>query len=226
MSKGYKIARKAILRNPSSLHIGPESVIERKADIARNVTIGGNSRVGEWSFIGESTYVGNGVKIGPRTKIFSYGLLLDGAQICPNPVRTHSTDARTLYDRASVGPGVLLHDEVELGYGAIIPTQRTIASLGNFGVKNRVVTIYGSDIGPRISIGCQIGVSFETIVDRISDRSDTEEASASTYEPFKDIFSSIGLVVQTAYDKETGLVEEIKAMREDLIRLPSDPELQ
>jgi UDP-3-O-[3-hydroxymyristoyl] glucosamine N-acyltransferase len=105
------------------------------ADIRTGVSIGEDSVVGEYATVGTHSVVLDGVTIGEGVRIGPRGLILDNAVVCRNPVYRTSSDSRKIEDHVSVGPGVLLHDEVELGYRAIIPTQRTIMSLGNFGKR-------------------------------------------------------------------------------------------
>lgn len=194
--------------------INPGSSVGRGAVIGNDVTLGNNSHVLYGTKVGESSFIGDGVIIGPNVKILQQCLIMDGAQVCPNDVSSGSSNARELRDGVSVGPGVFLHDEVELGVGAIVPTQRTIQSIGNFGSKNRVLTIHGSDHGPRISIGCQVSISLHRARSRINTSyGEAEAGSADTYAPYLSVFESIGRQVQKAYYAEEDLVREIKAKR-------------
>lgn len=114
----------------------------------------------------------------------------------------------------AVGPRVLLPDEVELGNDAMVPTQGTIVAIGHFGSKGRIVTIYGSDEGPRFSIGCQAGKTFREIKHNVTHNTHTTRASANSYRRFLPVFSKIGRVVQKAYDREGGLIEELRSQRD------------
>jgi UDP-3-O-[3-hydroxymyristoyl] glucosamine N-acyltransferase len=208
-----QISPEAIFVNRESLKIGVGSYIGDGAVIDENVTVGEQSSIFAEAQIGYGSRIGNDVLIGHGTRIKDRALILDGARICPNTVKSGSRDAKTLLDGVTIGEGVLLHDEVELGVGAIIPSQRTIAFLGSFGAKNRVVTIYGSDKGPRYSVGCQIGVGLKTLRDRVAKATYSTAESAGTYEPFLGIFHKVGDTVQTAYDKEARQVEDMKNLR-------------
>lgn len=187
--------------------------ISRYVELRDLATIGGGVSIAERTGIGAHSIVEGGVQIGRSVSIANSALILAGAVICPNKVRSVSSNGRELREEVTVGPNVLLHDEVELGSGAIIPTQKTIAMIGSFGKKRRVVTIYGSDEGPRYSIGCMMGRPFDKVKEHVMGSTNTTEASANAYLPFLDIFNEIGGTVQRAYDAETGLVEELKLQR-------------
>jgi acetyltransferase-like isoleucine patch superfamily enzyme len=204
--------------DPTSLCVGERSIIEEAAFVGIDVTLGEDVIIRQGSQVCFESFIGDRVLVGPRVRIGHRALIMDDAQICPGDVTKHSTDARKIGAFATIGPGVLLHDEVELGENAIVPTQRTIVSLGNFGAKNRVVTIYGSDTGPLYSVGCQMGIQYSALVGRVGNATVTTEESASTYSPFLHVFNEIGRVVQQAYDAEANLVAELKATRETLIR--------
>jgi len=183
------------------------------------VTIGANSSIGHrvtfrsGAQVESGAHIESGVVIGPRARIGKDALILNGAQVSPHDVTSMSSNARQLEHAVTIGKGVLLDDEVELGAYAVVPTQRTIAAIGKFGDKNRVVTIYGSSDGPRYSIGCQMGMPFGIISQRVKDSENTNDGSAMTYRPFLDIFSQVGLVVQKAYDNEANYVAELMEMR-------------
>lgn len=172
--------------------------------------------IGRSTQIAGPAFIGEGVRIGPKVRIDEGAMILEGARICPDDVSSRSSDARTLGPNVSVGPCVSLHNEAELGPRAIVPTQRTVACIGNFGTKNRVVTVYGSLDGPRYSIGCQIGVSLHEIEDNVNDSTNTSAQSAATYLPYLPVFRSIGSNVQQAFDREQPLVDEMIARRTEL----------
>jgi carbonic anhydrase/acetyltransferase-like protein (isoleucine patch superfamily) len=178
--------------------------------------ISSEANIGEDTSIGLHTFIGANVLIGPRVMIEGKCLIKEDAIICPNDVVSKSSNARQIDSGTIVGPGVYLHDEVELASEAIIPTQGTIVSIGVFGTKHRVVTIYGNDEYPRYSIGCQKGVDFRTFKDRVKDNLQTTPESASTYRPFVESCRQLGYVVQKAYHRETKLIEELRAEHEEL----------
>jgi carbonic anhydrase/acetyltransferase-like protein (isoleucine patch superfamily) len=189
------------------VHIGSNVFIEE------NVMVGNYSSIGDSTIIKHDSVIDSDVQIGSRVRIGIGCLVLDGASVCVGDVRSGSSDARLIEEYSSIGPGVRLHDEVEIGNMAIIPTQRTIANVGYFGFKNRVVTIYGSLEGPKFSIGCQIGVDFKRIRSQISGSIYTEPESANTYLPYLGVFNSVGRTVQNEFEKEIKLVEEIQSIR-------------
>lgn len=203
------------------VRIGRYTQIHTGAKIREGVLVGDESRVGSYSTITGPSYIGNNVTVGPEVTIDSGAVIFNGAQVCPNKVKSVSSDGRSLAGSVTVGPHVLLHDEVELGFRAIVPTQRTIASLGNLGSKNRVITIYGSDAGPRYSIGCQIGEPFSSIKSNVEKAKHTSPGSAGTYAPYLSVMNEIGTIVQNAYDAESKLVSELLAER-DLLGLGFD----
>lgn len=190
--------------------------VQNGALIEEGVRLGGEVSVGAGSTIGCGGFLDANVVVGPNVTIRHNSLIMAGAKVCPDKVKSKSSNARELGGDVIVGPGVKLHNEVELGYGAIVPTQRTIAHIGSFGDKNRIVTIYGSDDGPLFSVGCQMGIDYDTFKDRVGSHEDTEADSANTYDPYLDIFNKIGHVVQTAYDGETALIEDLKAMHREV----------
>lgn len=157
-----------------------------------------------------------GVVVGPNVYIDGGVLLMQGAVVCPNDVRSVSSNGRQLEGNVTVGPGVLLHDEVELGYGTIVPTQDCIAHIGSFGAKNRVITIHGSDIGPLYSLGCHVAVEYDKLKHEIRRAHHSSNDSAASYKRFVEVFGYIGDTVQRAYLKEEGLVREIKDRRKSL----------
>jgi len=202
--------------------IGEGVRIKGGVGIGRHVVIGSNVTIGEGSMILDDATIGNncffesGVTIGRKVKVGSGALILRGARVCPNPVVSESSDARKLEDDVSIGREVFLHDEVELANDAIVPSQRTIAALGNFGTKNRVVTVYGSHTGPLYSIGCQMGADYLEIRRHILEHVGTNELSAGTYAPFLGVFQEVGAIVQQAFDSQTTAVAELLAMRSEL----------
>ncbi len=208
--------------NPETVKIGEGARVHTGAFLHDNVFLDRNVEIGERTEIGSNcsirrgSVIGHDVLMGPGVIMAPEALIMENAQICINAVVKHSSNARQFLNGVSIGPNVLLHDEVELGFSAIVPSQRTIAHLGHLGSKNRVVTIYGSDDGPRYSIGCQIGIDFSTVKERVANGTATQIGSANTYTPFLGAFAEIGSAVQAAYEKETWLVEEIKATRAEL----------
>lgn len=154
------------------------------------------------------------VMVGPGVHIAPGVLLMEDSVICPNDVQSVSSNGRIIEGNVSVGPDVLLHDEIELGYGAIIPTQDSIAHIGSFGDKNRVITVYGSDLGPRYSLGCHVGVGFGRLKEQIRRAYHTSNDSAASYKPYLGVFDHMGSIVQRAYEVDRNLVTEIEEQRD------------
>ncbi len=212
-------------------NVHPTASIHDTATIMKGASVGPNSSVGAMSVVNsaaelswdvhvlERVTVGAGVVVGHAT------LFMHGAKICPDYVNRHSSDARKVSPMSTIGLGVDLHNEVELGPGAIVPSQRTIMHIGHFGSKNRVVTIYGSELGPRFSIGCQVGVDLDTIRDRVANNSVSSPSSAGTYTPYLPMFDAVGRQVQDAYNQERDTIEYLMEYRQKL-GLPIPAEVQ
>jgi carbonic anhydrase/acetyltransferase-like protein (isoleucine patch superfamily) len=215
-------------------YVHPEAQVDSSAALHPGVQVHRNSRIFSGAvllddvFIDANSVVANyarlerRVHVGPDVHIGEMALILADAVICPNPVQSASSDGRKLESEVSVGRGVHLHDEVELGQFAIVPTQDTIAHIGAFGRKGRVITVYGSDDGPLYSLGCNIGLSFHGIKANILHNyvepgHHTTVASAGSYVPWLPVFNLMGATVQKAYDREAGIVDELKDMRIRLI---------
>lgn len=213
IGEGVQIGKKTKIGDRTV--IGEDTQIGKKAKIGEGVIIGDKVRIAEECDIQANTVIMPNVVIGKEVCIGEGVLIMAKAQICPNSVESESSNARLILDNASIGPEVKLDDEVEIGVDAIIPTQQTIANIGKFGAKNRVVTIYGSEYGPRYSIGCQIGEDFRAIKMRILSSKDTMPESAATYHPYLGVFEEIGSIVQHAYEKEDKLIDEIQSLRFD-----------
>lgn len=215
----HRSIRDAALMNMVPDGINPTAQFGNGVEIARDVSIGPDVRIGKNVKVKSSALIGFGsvicdrATIGPSVIIRSGCLILQDAKVCPGKVRSSSTDGRKIMSDSTIGEGVKLHDEVELDENAIVPNQNTITHLGYFGSKNRVVTIYGSDEGPRYSIGCQIGRTFNQIRANIDDNTHTTRSSADTYVPYLDVFNSIGAQVQNAYDDSRSQIDELMAMR-------------
>jgi len=211
-----------------SVHLGQGVIIRAGTQVSPGVQIGRDVKLGHAVNIAKGCHIGRGTSIesnseleenvfvGPNVTIWGGALLMEGARICPNKVRSVSRNGRELGNDVSVGPGVVLPDEVELGANAIVPSQRTVAHIGALGAKNRVITIYGTDNGPLVSVGCQIGITTDRLRSRVAGHVNSTEDSAMTYAPYLDILDQIGLVVQGAYDRESALIGEIKDQRSEL----------
>ena len=225
-----------MLTQEGSIHptviICPGAVVDPTARVRQDVYIGYGANVGEYACIYDGTTVSDRAEVGAYTtvredslierdviigsdvKLGKEALIMADAKICLDTVTTKSSNARELLGGVSIGPGVILHNEVELGFHAIVPSQRAIAHVGGFGKKNRVVTVYGSDNGPRYSVGCQLGIDWPTFQRRVVGSEATQSSSAETYLPFFGAFTAMGAAVQKAYEKETVLVDEIKDRRQ------------
>jgi UDP-3-O-[3-hydroxymyristoyl] glucosamine N-acyltransferase len=206
-----------------AVRIGEACVIGAGTKIGWEARIGRHVKIADEVVIGRQSYIGDNSKIGKGVPVGNAALILPFAEIAPDFIHSQSSNAREIGHYFTLGEGVVLHGEVEIGNNAIVPTQRTIAFLGAFGSKNRTVTIYGSDQGPLFSIGCQVGKTLPSIKENVVQHANTTSESASTYEPFLPVFDQIGTIVQAAYEKEGAYVAELKAMRQELIGTATIP---
>lgn len=196
--------------------VGANSSVPDFECVGPGVLIMDNVRIGHETIIGKGAVIMSDVVIGPRVRIGTEALLLSGALICPDDVDDRSSNAREIGDFVTIGSGVVLDNAVELGMGAIIPAQDTIITMGKFGDKRRTVTLYGTDSGPRISVGCNVGVRLEEIRKNVQAHSFTTTASANAYAPYLEIFRTIGKTVQTAYLDHNKTVKELKKLRREI----------
>mgnify|MGYP003596554046 CR=1 FL=1 len=197
-----------------STFVHPEAVVHPDAMVGADCMLDNGVKIEAGADLYKKVVVGSGVTIGNDVLVGNEVLIMDGASVCAGPLtERHSSDARKICSGTTIGRDVTLHGEAELGTFAIIPSQSAIAHLGNLGAKKRVVTIYGSELGPRYSIGCQIGVDIDTVEARVDSRASTKAASAETYRPFLPIFRSIGDVVQDAYNQQQDYIDELMELR-------------
>lgn len=198
---------------PAVIHPGR---IAGDAVIGNGSLVLANVKIGYGTIIDSKALILPNVTIGPRVRIGRAALLMTGARVCPDDVADKSSNARELGHGVTIGENVVLDNAVEIGDGAIIPAQNTIATIGKFGDKQRTVTIYGSDDGPRFSIGCNIGVDLGLIKEHVAGATYTSVSSASAYDPYIGVFESIGKVVQEAYRDNHTLIDEIRQFRLDV----------
>lgn len=164
--------------------------------------------------IGNDVVLGRNVKVGVRANLERGVIALRNATI----------GARAgIWEDTVIGPDVNIAGHTQLGQHQIVPTNKTIVTMGAFGTSRRVVTIHGSEHGPLYSIGCQFSVPEETITRRIRSSAETSSRSAQHYRRYLPIFSAVGAEVQREFDRlaKSGYVEQVRAESRNL-RLRAD----
>ncbi len=177
------------------------------------ITIGENIRINRDAVIELGAVIGNqvliesGVYLGTGVRLFDGAILNHHSYVGEQSVIGLSA---TLMPEVIIGSEVSIPHEAQIGEYEVIPSTDTIVCLGRFGTSNRIVTIHGSDNGPRFSIGCQNSVAWETIRDRILHNVETKPESAAHYRTYMPVFKEIGKTVQSKYDRLSRLVDELK----------------
>ena len=167
----------------------------------------------------------NQVELRPQVSGFITGVYFaDGSRVEALSGQRNHTHLRTIKDNVTIGPGIVLPSEVQLGSYAIIPTLDSIAQIGRFGESRRMVTVYGSEDGPLYGVGCQFGIDGQEFRGRILDNRGTSEESAADYGNHFGEIESLGTKVQQAYEREGNLVNELLDQRAqafaDIFRQP------
>lgn len=215
-------------RGQDGVHISPSAKFDPNCslDLIKNIgagtTIGAGVRLGREVSLGRDvkiwgqTILGRGVKI---TNNFSLGIksyIANGASVDQRRSRVQKHEyLRITEGNITIGQGVALPDEVQLGSNAIIPTNDTIGQIGRFGTTKRMLTAYGSDDEPLVSVGCQYGITIADLKGRVSNHTGTSEASAADYARHMPEIEALGLQVQAAYEREGNLIEELVAQRDE-----------
>lgn len=209
-----------------------ESAIDRDVRIDDEVRIGHVRKIGKNSIIGFATAIeddvvlGDHVEVGPNSVIRKGTYLSDDFSIPygraffdhnsgvePSIHLTRHTFLRTVHENISVGAGVILPSEVQLGEGAVIPVQNSIQQIGRFGDSQRMVTAYGSPEGPLYSVGCQYGISINTFRMRAKTNTETSAASAGDYLNNMSYIEEAGQFAQKAYEQNSNAVSDLLAHR-------------
>jgi uncharacterized glyoxalase superfamily protein PhnB len=91
-------------------------------------------------------------------------------------------------------------------------------TLGPLGASKRVMTIHGSDDGPRYSAGCQYSDDWEQMENRIRHATGTTQESAAHYRSYLDagVLQRIGDIVQRYYEAQA---DQVKALRDRAVAL-------
>lgn len=192
------------------LSIPDEAEFEGPLTIDHSANIG-VVRVGPRCMLGNRAHILNGayldehVIVGPGADIEFRARVFRGTKIGAFAIL--STDV-------VIGPDVDIPAGSQIGTGMIIPSPKTIAILGSVGNSHRIMTIHGSDDGPRYSAGCQYSDSEAVFFDRIANSVDTSPESAQHYQEFLDagVIQTLGRIVQAHYDAAvaSGLVAQLR----------------
>ena len=127
--------------------------------IGNNVVIGDNVYIGNDVHIGNTVYIGNSVRIGNDACI-------------GNDVR--------------IEKGINIGNDVNIGKGIKIGplsdiTNGKFIQFNSVGVHGRCVLMYWHDHSARVSVGCQMGISFDKFIHRINYAVGTTVESANMY---------------------------------------------
>lgn len=208
--------------------------IDSETTISNDAILGVIKKIGKGCTIGSQVILKDGVFLGSNVWLDSQTILERGVRITKGfvighrayfaenasverlgPVPVQHTYRRTLHENVTIGPNVTLPSEVQLGVYAVVPTTESVGQIGRFGTKKRMVTAYGSPEGPLYGVGCQYGISANIFRARISNSTGTSNESALDYFKHFEEIEALGMKVQTAYDLETALVEELLAQRHE-----------
>jgi UDP-3-O-[3-hydroxymyristoyl] glucosamine N-acyltransferase len=163
--------------------VHPTAIVENSAEIASDVYIGAYARVGSFSRIGNGTVIGDGVSIGSGVSIgqmcelYPNVCLYDNV-VLGNNVILHSgviigadgfgyvRDSDGYIKFPQIGT-VLIEDDVEIGAnscvdrGALGPTRIGRGTK----IDNLVQIAHNVDIGRRVVIASQTGISGSTVIE-------------------------------------------------------------
>lgn len=185
--------------------------------MGHQVTIGDRVYVEADCTIEDDVVIEKGARVGRNSRLERGVALGEKVVVLRDSTVGQNSDIRT---QVIIGRGVSVPPEAQIGAGMIVPSQETIVTLGRFGTSQRVVTIHGSDEGPRFSIGCQFSVSEAVITDRIMAGTETSEQSARHYREYVPEFSAIGARVQRFYERETQYIEDLRELAAELREQP------
>jgi hypothetical protein len=163
---------------------------------------------GDRARLGERSYVGDGAHIGPYAWVGENSIVLAGAHIGSLAIIGSGT---------VVGENVVLPNGAYVGPDVVVPSSETVMILGEFGPSRLIMTVYGSNDGPRCSLGQHTGESLQMMADRITHRVEVAGADAQVVERYLGVIPLIGFAVQGYYDAQrdtvNALFEEAAAIR-------------
>lgn len=190
--------------------------------IGRVKSIGSECMIGSDVYIGNSVSIGNNVhiedgvtllrnvRLSKNLTVFSEVFMFEGAKVASPRRAIPHTFGRHIYEATIIGPGVRVPGEVQVGPSAVIPTSKAIAEIGPFGSSQRMVTVHGSDSGPKYNVGCQKGIDIDTFEDRILNAEETSPESAADYGRNLMRIVHLAEATQKAYERESMLVSELR----------------
>ncbi|RTK94695.1 hypothetical protein EKI60_02195 [Candidatus Saccharibacteria bacterium] len=188
---------------PDPAHIDPTAHFDQSAAIGNVLHVGGDVVVGPNARVYRGAYLGDGVVIEDSADVFWGAVLLDGVRLGKHA---------NVHEKTIVGPGVIVPEDTELGWDMVIPSNDTFSALGNMGLRQRTMAIYGSDTGPLLSLS---GAMFTNrtladLVENLDTKFDTTDESVALYRPRLSEVEEVGQKVQEAYDRNRDLVEELR----------------
>ncbi|MCW1908145.1 MAG: hypothetical protein KIH63_002260 [Candidatus Saccharibacteria bacterium] len=209
--------------------IDPSVVVERGVILGNVQAIGGAVKLDEGAVIGTDVVIGNGVHIGVQAVIDCGAVLAPGLHIgnggyigprvTVEPLtRDLKPDnegrVRVIYPDAAVAADVVLPSDVQLGREAVVPSSDTISQIGPYGEHERMVTVYGTlHRQAAYSVGCQYGISGETLRQRVTSNTQTTPTSAKDYADHMKEIVALGAQVQEAFNDNLALARELEAYR-------------
>lgn len=188
-----------LYQSGANCNIAPTAQFALEVKIGHVESIGAYAQIGDGADISFGVNLGTECIIGMDCKVGSFALLGSRSVMLRDSTLGSMSSVR---ERVVIGKEVAIPFGSQIDSGMVIPSQETITTLSNFGGKRRVVTIHGSEDGPRFSIGCQDSVSWLRISERINKAIDTVDTSAAHYRKYLDVFNAVGLLVQNAFDAD------------------------
>lgn len=176
-----------------TLVLGREVECQASA-VGPHVTLGHGSILGS-ARVGRDAMIHDRVRLGQGSVVFDDATVRDGVR---------------LEAGAIIGPKVTVPVEAQIGASMIIPSTDSILTMGPFGRYKRTMTIHGSTIGPRYSVGCQRSIEWETLRHRITNAVSTNDESAAYYARYLEVFPAIGQCVQDAFNEHEDVVNDLR----------------
>lgn len=208
-------------KDPNGTPYTPKRISDLDIDVENaefegRVTLGRGVVIGD-TVVGAYCVIGSGVRIGDLSYLGTGVTLEHSALICHEVYISRGVMVGALAVLRSgvvIGPDIHIPSGAQIGTNMVIPSPRTIMALGPVGSSQRIITVHGSDDGPRYSAGCQVSDPEEVFFDRIRGSVATTEESAEHYREFlhSDVLRRIGIIAQTHYDEdvESGLVAQLR----------------
>jgi UDP-3-O-[3-hydroxymyristoyl] glucosamine N-acyltransferase len=133
---GNSVSRDAVFHG--WLQIGHNTHIQE-------VTVGSQCVIEDEVTLGSGVHVGQDVSLAHGVEVGENSIIARGSRVGQHAV---------LEAGVIVGRDVSIPQEAQIGRGMIIPSTETILALGRLGSSKRMMTVHGSDTGPRYSAGC------------------------------------------------------------------------